>query len=522
MHELDLEVKYKFRTKPYRHQVQGIKFAMSQFREGLGVAFLFEPRTGKTKTTVDTISVLHLKYGVRRVVVICPNRVMGTWVQEFATHSPLAIHTIVWDAKQRRRGAIPPPSSAHDITVLITNFETFGTPGRKLASGRRSKASGRFKHRKMIQDWLDGDPDAACVIDEGHKLKSPSGKASNMIVGMRPLFRYRFLLTGTPITKAKRAADIYMQWKWVNPARFNDWGPTYETFREHTGVWTYRDNIPIWRRAKPQGMKDLQRGLHADGLVVHRDECFDLPKRLPDRLVKIPLSPRTARHYDEMAEEMVTRLENGEIAEASIPLVVTLRLSQITSGFVGVDAPHPTNPDKRITKPVRVGTEKISKLKEILIDEVLELEEPVVIVGRFNPDLNAAERLCASLGIPCWSIRGGMHRSATDEALRAFKRAAGGPAAMVVQPQAGGVGIDMRSASHMIWFSLTSSWVDYSQMNDRIALAERGVRYTYLLAEGTVDELLYNTLQMDGDVSKAILTRPNALLRRGPVRSSRR
>lgn len=505
-------MKYKFRTKPYRHQVEGIKFAYSQFRKGLGVAFLFEPRTGKTKTTVDTISCLHHTHGVTRVLVVCPNRVIGTWVQEFSTHSPLAVECIVWDQRARKRGAIPQPSGAHDIQVVITNFETFGTPGRRLASGRRSKASGRFKHRKTIQQWLNHDPVAVGVVDEGHKLKSPSGKASNMIVSMRKDFAFHFLLTGTPITKAKRAADIFMQWKWVNPERFIDW-PTYESFREATGVWTHRDGIAIWRRAKDRGMRVLQRGIHRDGLVIRRADCFDLPERLPDRLIRVPLSPKTARHYDEMAAEMVTRLESGEIAEASIPLVVTLRLLQITSGFVGVEETHPTNPDKRITRPIRIGNEKIKQLNELLIEEVLEAEEPVVIVGRFNPDLNAAERLCARLGVPRWSIRGGMTRSATDDALRAFKRAGGGPAAMVVQPQAGGVGIDMRTAGHMIWFSLTSSWVDYTQMNDRIALSDEATRFTYLIADGTVDELVYNTLQLDGDVSKAILNRPNALLR---------
>lgn len=507
-------MKYRFRTRPYRHQVQGIKFAMRQFRRGLGVAFLFEPRTGKTKTTVDTLSILHIKHGVRRVLVICPNRVMGTWVQEFATHSPLVVQTIVWDARSRRKGALPAPSPAYDMQVIITNFEAFGRPGHKTASGRRSRASGRFKYRTMIQRWLNGDPNAAAVVDEGHKLKSPSGKASNMIVSMRDMFPYRFHLTGTPITKAKRAADIYMQWMWVNPDRFADWGPTYETFREHTGVWTHQDGIPIWRRARPQGMRDLQRGIHLDGLVIRRDECMDLPDRLPDRIIRVPLTTRTGRHYDEMAEEMVTQLESGEIAEASIPLVVTLRLSQITSGHVGIQEPDPHNPDKLISRAVRIGTEKYAKLKELLIEEVLEPEEPIVIAARFKPDLNAAERLCKALGIPSWSIRGGVSRSATDDALRAFKRAAGSPCAMVVHPSAGGVGIDMSTASQIVWVSLTPSWVDYTQMNDRIALASKGVRRTFILAANTIDELVYQTLQHDGDVSKAILTRPNALLRR--------
>lgn len=510
-------MKYRFKTRPFVHQVRGVKFALRQFQKGLGVAFLFEPRTGKTKTTVDTLGVLHHKYGVRRVLVIAPNRVLGTWVHEIHTHCPLTVQTIVWDRKARKT-TLPKSVGPYDLQVVIVNFEAFGTPGRRTPSGRRSRSSGRFKHRKLIYDWVGNDQHAACVIDEGHKLKSPSGKASNLIVSMRDRFAYRFLLTGTPITKAKRAADIFMEWQWVNPERFASWGATYQEFREHTGVWTYQNNIPIWRRAKPEGMRDLQRGLHADGMVVHRADCFDLPPKLPDRIVHVELSPVTKQAYDDMANDLVVMLENGEISEASIPLVVTLRLSQITSGFIGIQKPHPTREDKFISVARRISTEKLKALKELLVEETIEREEKVVICARFKSDLDAIQKLCTHLKIPWWSIRGGDTRSATDEALRAFRVHDDGPAAMIVQPSAGGVGIDMSTASHLVWYSLVPSWVDFTQMNDRIALSPTGVQYTFLIATGTVDQLIYETLQLDGDVSREILKRPERILRHDGTR----
>lgn len=483
---------------------------MRQFAQGLGVAFLFEPRTGKTKTTIDTIAILGMKYGVTKVLVVAPNRVLGTWVDEIHTHCPLTVQTIIWDKNARKR-PIPARQGAYDMQVVITNFETFSTPGRRLPSGNRSKATGRFKHRKMLQQWI-GKEAAACVIDEGHKIKNPSGKASQMIVSMRRIFPYRFLLTGTPITKAKRAFDIYMQWQWVNPERFAEWGDTVDEFRNHTGRWISSNGFPQWVGPKPQGLKDLRRGIHRDGLVIRRDDCFDLPPS-DDRVIKVKLRD-SAKHYDEMAEQMVTRLESGEIAEASIPLVVTLRLLQITSGFVGIQEPHPTNPDKMISRPVRVGYEKLEILEELLAEEVIEQEQKVVIAARFKFDLDAIETLCKGLGMVVWSIRGGVHRSVTDDAIRAFKRHTDGPAAIVVQPQAASLGIDLSTAAHMIWFSLTDSWVDYTQTRDRLALSRKSTTFTYLLGEGTVDEITFNTLQLDGDVSKQILRRPESILRK--------
>lgn len=509
-------MRYKFRTRPYAHQREGVRFALRQFADGLGAALLFEPRTGKTKCTVDIIGAAHIKHGVRKVLVIAPNRVMGVWVNEIHAHTPLTVQTLVWDARARRK-PIPPMQTAFDVQILITNYEAFGTPGRRLASGRRSRANGRFKQRQQIERWL-ADDTCLIVCDESHRLKNPSGKASNMIVSMRGLFDYQMILTGTPITKAKRAADIYMQWRLINPERFADWGFTYDAFRNHTGVWTSHDGIELWRRANDRGMRDLTRGIHRDGMVVHRDECFDLPAQLPDRVISVRMTPTTAKHYDEMAQQFVTQIKSGELAEASIPIVVNLRLSQITSGHVGIREPHPTDPDRMVSRPVRIGTEKLAALKTLLLDEIVDRDEKVVICARFKPDLNAIEKLCAALGIASWSIRGGMTRQATDESLKAFKGYDDGPAVMVVQPAAGGVGIDMSTAAHMIWFSLISSYVDFTQMKDRIALSPRGVQHTFLMVPDTIDHIIYAGLMNDADVTKAILRKPEVILRRSTSR----
>lgn len=504
-------MKYPFKTKPYKHQIEGIKFAFGQFNRNLGAALLFEPRTGKTKTAIDIAAILALKRNIRKVVVIAPNRVLGTWAKEFHTHCPLVYELVVWDASERRKGVIRQPMGHVDLMVLVTNYETFATPGRKLPSGRRSRTTGRFKNRDFLTKWIGGE-EALIIVDESHKLKNPSGKASNMIVGMRRFFSHQLILTGTPITKARRAADIYMQWRLISPDRFSRWGATYEDFRLHTGRWIDSNGFPQWVGPKERGLADLQRGLHQDGLVIKRAECFDLPATLPDRIIPVPLKA-SAKHYDEMAELFITELENGDIAEASIPLVVTLRLAQITSGHVGIVEPHPTNPNKQVSRSVRVGREKIEALREIFLEETIEKEEPTIVVARWKADLDDIHALCVAMKIPVVSIRGGMSRDSTDDALRMFARRSGEASVMLVQPQAGGVGLDMRTAGHTIWYSLTSSYVDFVQMKDRNALHHNAVQHTFLIAPGTVDQLLYDTLQADGDVTKRILKRPSVLRR---------
>ena len=211
-------LRYKFKTRPYAHQRAAVERLLLQ---GFGGALFMEPRTGKTKTTIDYLSCLNQLGWIDRVIIIAPNRILGTWVQEFHAHCPRIFHITVWDAKARQ--APPPPvSGTHQLHVILVNYQAFSTPGRKTKSGRESKASGRWKNRQTLLKWAGDRETAAMVIDESHYIKSPSGKASNFIANMGPLFPYRLILTGTPITKAKRAYDIYMQWQFLNPDRFKE------------------------------------------------------------------------------------------------------------------------------------------------------------------------------------------------------------------------------------------------------------------------------------------------------------
>jgi SNF2 family DNA or RNA helicase len=523
-------VRYKFKTTPYAHQVEAIKKLVSN---GFGGALLMDPRTGKTKTTIDYLSILAQAGKVDCVLIVCPSRVMDVWVEEFHTHCSLMANVLVWDSKTRRKGFLPPVSAAFDLTVVIVNYEAFGTPGKRLASGRRSKASGRFKHRTLIKKWV-GKHNAAIVLDEAHKIKSPSGRASNMVVSMAGDFRYKVILTGTPVTKAKRIHDLYMQWSFLNPARLEELDiRTAAEMKEFTGVWISCNGFPQWLRPKEKNVEKLRAAIHKDAYAVKRSECFDLPPRDVE-IIKVPLSRVSAKAYDDLATKMVAEVqewrelneEKKELqrekaskpkleklereihtVEASIALVQRLRLAQVTSGIATTDD----------DKLIRIGREKLDTLADLL-EDIFEKEEKVVIAARFKADLNSITRLVRSMKVPAFELRGGMKREDTTANIRRFKTY-DGPAAFIMQPQAGSLGIDLSSASRMIWYSLTPSWVDYTQSCDRIALSRNSTTFTYLLAEGTVDEVQYEELEQDGSVARMITDNPEVFLRNRPVRT---
>ena len=491
--------RYPFKTKPYKHQREALKRALSLKR----CALLMEPRTGKTKVSIDYLSALALAGRIDRAVIVAPARVLDVWVEEFHTHCPVAYHLHIWD-KDARKHPLPRISPARDLTVILVNYEAFGIGGRKLPSGNRSKRTGRFSHRRTIEKWLDGHP-AAMILDESHKIKSPSGRASVMLVSMAKMFDYRLILTGTPVTKATRVFDVYMQWQFLNPERFEEW-PTSRAFKDHFGQWTNANGFPQLVRVR--NTNTLTEYIYKDAYRVRRDECFDLPPRTTN-VHRLSLTNATGAVYDELAEKMIARLERGNkkhIVEASIPLVLTLRLLQITGGFV--ITPDLDTGEKQV---VEVGREKLNAL-EGYIDEAIENDEKVVVCARFRAEMDAIAAMIRKKKVPVYEIRGGLSRSEVTGNIRKFKEA-NGVAVVVMNPQAGGVGIDLSTASHMIWYSLTPSWVNFTQACDRIALSKKATTYTYLLAKGTVDVLLYRTLINDGNISETILANPNLIRR---------
>jgi SNF2 family DNA or RNA helicase len=486
---------YSFKTKPYRHQRRALKFLL---RQGYGGALLMEPRTGKTKVAVDWLSVLNQQGKIKRALIVCPNRVMMVWVRELFANSPRRIHVQLWDRKGRKdlgpvfRKYEP---DGYDLYVAIVNYDAFATPGRKIASGRRSKATGRFKLRSSIAKWL-GKDGAACILDESHKIKSPSGKAANLVVTMRDWFDYRAILTGTPLTKSNRTHDVYMQWQFLNPDRFADL-PTAADFRTRYGVWKKRDG---WEQfLRPRNLAELQRRMRADAFMIRRDQCFDLPPR-EDLVEYVDLGP-SKQVYHQMAEEMIAELEDGSTAEAGLKITQALRLGQITSGFVTDDEGHQK----------RIGFEKFNRLVEIL-DDLLEKELKVVVAARWRADLDLVEDYCREGKIPHYSVRGKIKRAEGDRAIQEFEKAEGA-AVMCVQPAAAALGIDLSTASHMVWYSHTPSWVDFTQCCDRIALSRKSTTFIHLVARHSVDEIVLDTLAGDGDIHRAIMNHPDELIK---------
>lgn len=514
-------MKYKFKRRPYAHQKDAIRKLVST---GFGGALLMAPRTGKTKTLIDYVCILHEAGKVNRVLISCPIAVMGVWEAELKLNVPdrIKYRVIVWDKEERKITSLPKWGS-DCLDFVVINHDAFATAGaiisykvdretgKKYEIKRSRTRGGRYEMKKAFLRWQP----QLLAVDESHRFKNPSSAKFRTLISLvwdkttgEARIPYRVLMTGTAVTKKKRIFDVYAQWKILNPKRFR--GMTLSDFKNYYARWINKGNYNMWIANRPREVEELRKLIHKDSFAITRDECFDLPHQT-NSVVPVNLTGESAIAYDDMAATMVARLKSGEVITAAIALVMAIRLAQISSG-IGRTMATPEKPDGNL---VRLGNDKLMTLESVLFD-LFEADEKVVVAARFSPDISAVETLCKKLKVPCFILQGrrkGPNQSRQERTAAIAKfRTIDGPACFVVQPQSGSMGIDLSSASTLIWFSLTSSWVDYTQMNDRIALNPHAVNIMYLIAS-PADQMLYETLLEDGDVAKAITDSPDRLLR---------
>jgi hypothetical protein len=295
----------------------------------------------------------------------------------------------------------------------------------------------------------------------------------------------------------------------LNPKRFVDEDGHTLTFGQFKARYARFKHMGNYEKfIKNIHEEELHALVHMDAFSITREECYDLPLMTPQRIY-VDLE-ESAQVYQQMAEDMVARIAQGEITEASIRLVQRLRLQQITSGFTKT-SPTAEYPRGRI---VDVGNEKIQMIESRLID-LMEAGEKVVIGALFKRDIARLEHLAKHiLKVPTFVVQGSTKQRDRDAAPRLFKDVSGG-AIFIGQPAAAGEAIDLSSASIMQWYSLPSSWVNFKQMSDRIALSDKPTFHEFYLVRGSVDEIMYETLLEDGDIGKKMIQSPQRLLQLG-------
>jgi SNF2 family DNA or RNA helicase len=323
---------------------------------------------------------------------------------------------------------------------------------------------------------------SAIVLDESHRIKSPTGKASRWLAGLarkHPTAK-RLCLTGTPMPHSP--LDLFGQFRFMNPEVF---GGSFSAFRARYAECDrmFPSKVKKWIR-----QDELRDKLDEHTWRVSADDVLDLPDSIHET-IPVVLSAATKKFYRTLERDMVAELEAGTVTAANA-LTRLLRLQQATSGYAVMD-------DGGGLVPIDGTPAKRNALEDWLED--LPSTEPVVVFCRFRSDLEDVAALARKLGRPYSEVSG------VTKTLEQWQ--AGETTILGVQMQSGGVGIDLTRACFCVYYSLGFSLGDYEQSLARLRRPGQNkcCRYYHLVAAGTVDEEVYRALQERRNVVESVL-----------------
>lgn len=415
--------------------------------------------TGKSATTIDALR------RERRVLIVCPIAVGAAWVKQFGIWDSGREACLAVDgstASRAKRALDASRSSGRCVVIVNYDGVWRGELAKSIAS----------------VEW------DAIVLDESHRIKSPSGKASRWLarLGQSHPSAKRICLTGTPTPHSP--LDWWAQFRFLDDTIL---GKSYTAFRARIAN-THPRYPGFVLSYKPDAIELLTKRIDPHVFRVKASEVLSLPDAI-HTTIPVRLSKKTREYYEKLADEMTATLESGETVTAANKLVMVTRLQQATGGFATTD-------DGDV---VQVGSEKADSLKDWLED--LPPSEPVVVFCKFIKDIEVVCESLKSLRRSFSVLKGGKNQLASWQS--------GDTVALVVQVQAGGCGIDATRACYAAYYSQTHSLGDYEQSLARLLRPgqSRCVRYYHFVAEGTVDEVVYESLQSKRDVVESVLTK---------------
>jgi len=466
---------YKFKTKPYRHQLTALENSWN--RETF--AYFMEMGTGKTKVLIDNIAMLYDRGKIDGALIISPKGVMGTWYsQELPTHLPNHIEnvSVLWQANITK-------SQSHKLGNL------FKTDERLHILIMNVEALSTQKGLAFAQKFLLSHQTLMC-IDESTTIKNPKAKRTKNIISLAPRAQYRRILTGSPVTK--NPLDLYSQCEFLNEEHldFTSYYAFRNRYAEMKTMHVAGRSIQIVSHFK--NLEELAEQLKTFSYRVLKEDCLDLPDKIYMKR-EIELSPEQKKVYKQMKEEALATLNGKQITTMTV-LTQLMRLQQITCGhFVADDG---------TTQEIK--SNRLSELMDIL-DEV---EGKAIIWAHWQKDVQTIKQALIKKYGP-GSVVDYYGLTPQDERQANIRKFQDDPKYrfFVGTPSTGGYGITLTAANTVIYYSNGYDLEKRLQSEDRAHRIgqKKAVTYVDILAEETVDEKIVKSLRKKINIASKVM-----------------
>jgi len=468
-------MKYKFKTKPYAHQMTALEKSWNKET----YAYFMEMGTGKTKVLIDNAAMLYDKGKIDGALIVAPKGVVKTWYeQELPTHLPEHVEnvSILWQANITK-GQQEKLESLFEIEtafhILVMNVEALST-----TKGTDFALKFLNSHKTLM------------AIDESTTIKNPSAKRTKNILKLSTIAKYRRIMTGSPVTK--NPLDLYSQCEFLDP-----WLLDFSSFYAFRNRYAEMKTLNVRGRSiqivdKFKNLGELSDQLKGFSYRVLKEDCLDLPEKNWTKR-QITLSHDQRKIYTEMKETALAHL-NGKVTSTMTVLTQLMRLHQITCGhFTADDGSTQAIANNRITE---------------LMDVLSEMEGKAIIWAHYQYDINAIIKAIIDEYGP-GSVVDYYGLTPQDERQENIRKFQSDPRCrfIVGTPATGGYGITLTAANTVIYYSNGYDLEKRLQSEDRAHRIgqKKNVTYVDIIAEDTVDEKIVKALRDKVNIASQVL-----------------
>lgn len=449
--------------RPY--QRAGVAWMAMLSTLGVGALLADDMGLGKTVQVIALIVGLRRKGGVCPLLLVVPASLIGNWQEELEKFARGIHYTIA----HRDFGDMEKAMSSE---IVLTSYAT-------------------LRHRPQLRErkW------DTVVIDEAQMIKNSSTKLARALKSLSS--RHRVALTGTPIEN--HPGDLWSLMDFLNPGALG----TATAFRKQ------------WRRAREDEVALEELRAKIQPFVLRRRKSDpEIALEMPEKVVKTAYCGLTETQAELYCQALVAGQErikeSGESGRGGVVLNLISQLKQICDHpdlYLGTGDFEPAVSDKFL-RLRRIAEEIVaSGEKALVFTQYATLTEPL------------AEFLAATFGRRGLILDGKTPVKRRAESVAEFQ-CEDGPPFMVLTINAGGKGLNLTEASHVIHFDLwwNPAWED--QATDRVHRIgqSRKVVVHRMVARGGIEEKIDQMIQrkramadkfMGADIEKSFQSMSN-------------
>ncbi|HEY4392311.1 MAG TPA: DEAD/DEAH box helicase [Paenibacillus sp.] len=444
--------------RPY--QERGFRWLASMRQLGFGALLADDMGLGKT---VQVISVLleGLEQSAGPTLIVCPTSLLGNWQREFARFAP-QMRLCVHHGSDRLHGEkFFEACQSHDI--VLTTYQLTGRDAKEM--------------REV--SW------SSIVLDEAQYIKNFGTKQAQSVMKLNS--GHKIAMTGTPVEN--RLTELWSIFQFLNPGYLGS-NASFRSRFTGNGVGQNAELIKLRKLIAPF----LLRRLKSDP---------DIRKDLPEKIELksyCSLTTEQARLYQAVTDGLMERISSSEgIARKGIVLSSLTQLKQIC------DHPHLTGARRgAATSGERSG--KLDRLFELL-DLILDNKESALIFTQYVQmgDL-LQEQLLARYGEKPFFLHGGVAKLDRDHMVHEYQEGAGSPL-FVLSLKAGGVGLNLTRANHVIHYDRWWNPAVENQATDRVFRIgqQKNVEVHKLICQGTLEERIDELIERKRALSEQVV-----------------